>query len=383
MVMCKYFIILIGILVSCSGDKYTIPISTPDVEFNVNSIENILVKKIVIESEENLGSYNKIFFEESGNITYDLIAYDNSVQIIDFFDIGSRKLLNRISLLSNPIFFKNLPIEMVYNNQLIYLFSSGGLVVKMDDQGKILETFNFSKDLRSTKSVLGIDPLNNNESLIPLDSGIIVRSYPNYNWHEDYKYYENPSAVFINNNFDFQELFGFPQYMSSNKSQYFVNDYRYSFVLHENKILISYRRDPSIYSYDLFEKTFERFPSKSGFINDFELIERKYNPQKETNILITSGIYHNLYHDKFEKKIYRIVSHSQPLKNEDGYLNNAGFKNFSIIVHDFDLNYIGESFFSKKLNYSYLKMAVSKEGLIFINKNSNEKKLEIDIYKFN
>ncbi|MBT0810092.1 hypothetical protein KIH41_02205 [Litoribacter ruber] len=380
-----FFSLLIFVFYSCQTNSFTFE---NDELFDSSNIVHKeltlnLKEKLIIESDDSFPNYNYLDYVKFGDSNC-LLGFDNISLIIDFIDLNKKEIVNRMFLGSKKEFSFNSPQEIFYHSEdSIYLFAPGGNLTRINSQSDILEHIKINKEIKQTNEIAGVDPLSNSQSFFVLNSKLYIRSFPKLDWSKDYKYYQKPSLIKLNSDFTYEPIIGFPNYMSLSKGIYFVNDYRYSFTknLDNSKILISYRRDPCIYIYDLKDKTIENKFSKSVFLNEFKLIERGYNPQAETNVLIENGIYHNIYKDYENNFYYRIVSHSQQLKNDSGYLNNAGVKNFSIIVHDDQFNYLGEAKVPDGRNYTYLMMSPTDKGIVFLNRKSSQSQLELDFYE--
>ena len=222
----------------------------------------------------------------------------------------------------------------------------------MNDDVEVSQAWDFSRIVKPSSNLSGVDPLNNSESMFMKGNSLFIRSYPPNNMDTEEVFYKKPFMI----EFDMatnqvkRTLGRYPTFMTDDSKNHFVNDFKFGWVLSpDGELLISYRRGHCLAKLNLESETQEFISASSGSLDKFELIPREHNSQLARNIIISEGIYHNLMYDPYKKLYYRIASHKQPLRNPTiNRLNSAAKKPFSIIVLDENLNYKGEAVFPDK-----------------------------------
>ena len=357
-------------------------------EFNAyKPLQNTLVRTISIPNDTIYGQYGKIEvgFESGREIIY---ATNLMANIMDNFDLAEATHFKTNRINNDPALF-NVPLSEIIriSEDSIFLFGPGGRLFLVDNEMRVTNQWNFSRNIEPNDGLSGIDPLNSTESFFLNGKSLFVRSYPAFNWDNEVEFYEKPFMVEydLEKNEVIRQLGYFPKFMTDNKDEYFFNDYKFSWLKSnsdKNKLLVSFRRSHHLMVLDLETGDQSFVPAKSNYLDRFNLMPRNYDPQNSFNALITNGIYHRLIYDQYRDVYYRIVAHDQPLKNPiTNRLNSAAYKPFSIIVLDKDLNYLGESTFENYNRFSYLNISVCSEGLLFFVKNeSNESVVQFDIF---
>ncbi|MBO6662289.1 MULTISPECIES: DUF4221 family protein [Roseivirga] len=358
-------------------------------EQQYKELTNSIIRSIKIDNDSLIGLYSKIsvISSEDGEFLYGI---NFGLNRIEKFNLTNETYIKTIYT-NTPVELRQLPLSEAkfINQDSIILFGSGGRMVIMNEAEKVVDKWDFSKLISPNSDLSGVDPLNNSESFFFYKNKIYVRSFPPLNWDKDVEFYEKPFMLeFDPVNLKVTKLLGmFPELMTADPNNYFYNDYKFSWTKFKNnpgELIISYRRAHCLQILDLSSSNSTFVSAKSKFLNDFELIPREYNSQAGRNILVSQGIYHNLIFDSYRKLYYRIVSHSQPLRNSTtNRINSAAIKPFSIIVLDDKLNYLGESTISNYQNYSYLNPAVSSEGIVFPVYDNDENIVSFDIIKIN
>ena len=98
--------------------------------------------------------------------------------------------------------------------------------------------------------------------------------------------------------------------------------------------------------------------------------DSEWDIQKQRNYWTENGHFLNFYYDKYRNLFYRLVCHSQPLKNDQGELNNFFDGNWSIIFIDSDLHVISEQKFDAK-QYNPYEVIITKKGVYISNVKKN------------
>ena len=325
-------LVLLLLIFSCSNQSESLAEYTENPCGQLLDMEELSyerVKRIEIENDNLLGLYGKIAVVYEGDQEY-LYGVNFTMNRIEKFDLGNEKFLKSINTTEHPSLYQ-LPISEAYfvSPDSIFLFAAGGRIALLNEQVNVLKTWDFSRIINTNRSLSGVDPLNNSESMFLRGGSLFVRSFPPNNWDMDKEFYEKPFMI----EFDLETnrvkrtLGRFPSYMKEAK-KHFVNDFKFGWSLSpKGELLVSYRRGHCLAKLNLETEEQEFIPASSGFLDEFELVPREYNSQLARNIVISEGIYHNLLHDPYRKLYYRVVSHKQTLHNPaTNRLNSADKK---------------------------------------------------------
>lgn len=377
------FLVVISGFVACSDQSKNNEYSAQIEGFNPKSLLLKKERRLVFENDTIVGLYGSVgvVAEDDYEIVYGVNFMMNR---IEKFKLNGA-YVGTVSLSGDPNLDRIPWSEALFiNRDSILLFGDGERFALINDQGTFKNGWDFSKNLDTDANVAGIDPINNDLSFFLNGNSIFVRSYPKYNWDTDWKYYSRPFMI----EYDLEKnkvvrSFGeFPEYMVENRKLRFVNDHKMSWVLgKDGDLIFSLRRDPYLYKMDLTNEQVEKIPAVSASLKSFELVPRTFDSQRDTNFLISKGIYHRILYDPYRDLYYRVAVHEQPLKNEKtNRLNSAAQKVFSLIVLDGSLNYLGEVVFENKFEYSYLNFSICKEGILVPIYDNDENVVTFDIY---
>lgn len=115
-----------------------------------------------------------------------------------------------------------------------------------------------------------------------------------------------------------------------------------------NNIIVAYPYDDTVEVFDLLGEFLFRKKVTSQYISETPEPMKKeaYTVrQKNWNYRVTMPFYDNINYHKAIGLYSRIAYHEQPLKMNDGKLNNGSKRSASIIVMDKDFNIVGETLF--------------------------------------
>lgn len=123
--------------------------------------------------------------------------------------------------------------------------------------------------------------------------------------------------------------------------------------------------------------------SRSNFINgNIKGIKglEEVEFQEASNYIIQNPFYLGLYHDKKEKRFYRVVKHSQDLKGSNRKLNTRYDGEWSIIVMNENLSVLGEAKMPKD-TFHYYSCFIANNGL-YVALKSNDDLVRYGLIKF-
>ena len=155
-----------------------------------------------------------------------------------------------------------------------------------------------------------------------------------------------------------------------------------SYLIKDNKILISFPVDHYLYLYDFDGNIIKKIYCKSKYLN-------KFAPYDSTQTFINgysrkfefkNGNYSSILYDKYRNLYYRVVRHNMKLKN--GNRVNSYFDGkWSIIVMDSNFNILGEQVFAAK-KYFYINILITKDGLLVSLSNPSNSDYDKNFYKY-
>lgn len=386
--MKKYLLILCIILPALSCDTENIASSKAlkcNSEQEFQEVTNTVVETIRIKNDSLVGLYSKTSIIEDDNQEY-LLGTNLMLNRIEMFNLSTGEYEKTIKT-NTPLELNQSPLmeAQIISLDSIVLFGFGGRMVIMNEAEETIDHWDFSKLITPSDTLSGVGALNNSESFFFQNNSVYIRAQPPFNWDQNVEFYKSPFMI----EFDFRKdkvisyLGKFPELITSDSKYYFYNDYKFSWIQSAQnpyQLIISYRRSDCLQIFDLKTEEILYISAKSKYLNEFELIPRNGESQDVRKILVTQGTYQNLLYDKFRNVYYRIVSHSQPFKNEQtDSVNNAAIRPFSIIILDENLRYLGETVIDKYEKYSYANPTISTKGILFPVYDNDENVVTFDI----
>lgn len=152
----------------------------------------------------------------------------------------------------------------------------------------------------------------------------------------------------------------------------------------DNKIAYGFPMIDSLYVWDGVKIT-SRNVRRSKYFNEFPPPVINNDSMAFSRYIIQfqrkTPFYYKLIYDKERKFLYRIVAHSQELKNKNGGNNLNLDRSWSVQLIDEDFKVISEWYFAPD-KYNYTSFLITKEGfaLMAIN-NTNQDNVKWDFFK--
>lgn len=232
----------------------------------------------------------------------------------------------------------------------------------------------------------------NTLALYPLtiiDKDIFVYNFPDEvldNPNKLQKYFSTPRdtrLTILNNNIKISGLYGnYPDYYKNN-SNYVYSPVR---TVGENaKLIYSFDDIEDIFIYDIHSGKYETKKLEVPFFKKNQVFDQS----KSTDFNYISKYYTendrfvNMIYDKYRNLYYRILSKSIKYENNDGTINRAQDKPFSILIYDNHFNFIKEITFPSR-KYNFTTIYVTKDNVKMFTSNEYEiKNRQIHAYTFN
>ncbi len=222
-----------------------------------------------------------------------------------------------------------------------------------------------------------------------IDNSIFVYNFPAEvldNPNKFKKYFSTPRDTRLtikNNKMKISGVYGkYPDYYTNN------NNYVYSPVrtVGENaKLIYSFDDSEDIFIYDIQSGKYETKKLEAPFFEKNQVFEKSKNSDFNyiAKYYTENDRFVNIIYDRYRNLYYRILSKRIKYENNDGTINRAQDKPFSILIYDNKFNFIKElSFPSRK--YDFTTIYATKDNVKLFTSNEYENKnRQIHAYIFN
>jgi len=167
------------------------------------------------------------------------------------------------------------------------------------------------------------------------------------------------------------------------------NSYYYStypdMIKYGHKLILNFSNHHTLFTIDMENKMNKIIEWKSNYLKeDFERLSLDNDIQQASNYISTNGFYTRITVDEETETLYRIVKHTQPLKNVEGKLNQYLECGFSIIYGKLDEPNPKEVLLEKGKYVPYVVHSIGNNQLLIslenpFNPNNEENKLQFEI----
>lgn len=255
-----------------------------------------------------------------------------------FFDLIKEEFAYSIDLINHQPTTLDVADFYVHSMDSIYILDQERqIVVLTNSQGFHKEIYRLREILGSIENFGWIDCNRANRFKYDNDSGsFILYGYPPLA-PNDPELYEYAFVITIDQSLESHDVLKlpYPSTYETAEGYYPIGMYFHTSECNE-EVLYSFPNDNGIYKYDASLSELRLITSvKSNFTEVNRVLKRDHDYQEEENYVNTSGFSFKASTDN-SCNYYRIVKHSQLLKDSEGLLNPYGNSSWSIIKTNLD-----------------------------------------------
>lgn len=181
----------------------------------------------------------------------------------------------------------------------------------------------------------------------------------------------------------FQILGDFPDVYNTSINEYYSSDPTI-FVYNDDKIVVSFQFSHVLQVFEQVDGNWVKSSAcaQSNFISEYSIAEANDSDKKYIEAVHSGSYYKQLIFDQFKNTYYRIIKHQERGLDENGLTKIFKEADWSILILDKDLNYIGETEAFQGGKYDYDQIFVSPKGLIISLENDFNLENQEDVLSF-
>ena len=211
-------------------------------------------------------------------------------------------------------------------------------------------------------------------------------TYPEVEFESKEFYKHRFLTLFFNENDSIRTIGKYPHSIMPNTDGFFYASMSPTIYLYKEVFVMNVSNDHNLFYLDPKTNEIMKINKwKSKYLEeDFERLPIKHEFQEASNYIYKSGYYVEIVLNNQTETLYRIVKHSQPLKNAEGKLNQYLECGFSIMYGKLDDPNPKEVLLEKGKYVPYVVHSIGNNQLLIslenpFNPNNKENMLEFEI----
>ncbi|WP_288373688.1 DUF4221 family protein [uncultured Algoriphagus sp.] len=343
---------------------------------------------------DSVSAYNYRFFDYGYvDSKESLIILNENNFSIDFYDLEKGVVFKRIDLpKEGPYQLDRMQGLTFHNQDSVFLFSymmlKNNAILSFDSgvyhvfRPKLKQETVFDQILNHSST--------NSMRTLVVDNELVFNHLSLRSPRSPSSFFEEvPSSFFLDletDSMSYSSTFDYP-------FSYLQKTWPESFIFHskvrndEGEILVSWPALDSIYVYDAQFNFLKRVPSKSRFKSDLTLENTALTNQDVSRIVLTNTHYPLFIFDPYRELYYRFANIGGDFDPDNLVSSNSVLANeFSVLVYDHNLEFLGEQKFPAKTYNQYMAF-VGEKGLYlprtnFYSSEINEDQVVFDVFLY-